>query len=137
MQTGCAGALPVSPGAHATRTAASSAGTVHTAGGTAHASLGFNACGAAKSARFRLPLPVKTPVWTPASEGVKVPPVDNAFPPHELAPPPEEPAWGPSADRRGNTLNCLRKKGSHSEANSHICRHLLDNIPEGAMHHHR
>jgi hypothetical protein len=41
---------------------------------------------------FRVPLPVKTPVWTPAREGVKALPVDNAFPPHELAPPPEEPA---------------------------------------------
>jgi hypothetical protein len=25
-------------------------------------------------------------------------------------------AWGPNADRRGNSLNCLRKKGSNSEA---------------------
>ena len=39
---------------------------------------------------FRVPLPVKIPVWTPASEGVKAPPVDDA-PPHELAPPPEDP----------------------------------------------
>jgi hypothetical protein len=40
----------------------------------------------------RIPLPMMTPVWTPASEGVKAPPVAVAFTPHELAPPPEEPA---------------------------------------------
>jgi hypothetical protein len=28
-------------------------------------------------------------------------------------------AWGPDADRRGNSLNCLRKEGSNSEADSH------------------
>ena len=64
---------------------------------------------------FRVPLPVKTPVWTPASEGVKAPRVDNAFPPHELAPPPEEPAgalapeWAvpPAAGGRGmRTRGC-------------------------------
>jgi hypothetical protein len=27
-------------------------------------------------------------------------------------------AWGPNADRRGNALNCLRKEGSNSEADS-------------------
>ena len=27
-------------------------------------------------------------------------------------------AWGPNADRRGNSLNCLRKEGSNSEADS-------------------
>jgi hypothetical protein len=28
-------------------------------------------------------------------------------------------AWGPTADPRGNSLNCLRKEGSNSETDSH------------------
>ena len=31
-------------------------------------------------------------------------------------------AWGPNADRRGNSLNCLRKCGSNSEADAHLSR---------------
>ena len=29
---------------------------------------------------------------------------------------------GPNADRRGNSLNCLRKEGSNSEADSQLAR---------------
>jgi CRP-like cAMP-binding protein len=31
-------------------------------------------------------------------------------------------AWGPNADRRTNSLNCPRKEGSTSEADSHLAR---------------
>ena len=72
---------------------------------------------------FRVPLPVKTPVWTPASEGVKAPPVDNA-PPHELAPPSEEPAgalapeWDPPP-RNAPPWMPLRL---HSQQTPHLAR---------------
>ena len=31
-------------------------------------------------------------------------------------------AWGPNADRHGNSLNCLRKEGSNSEADLQLGR---------------
>jgi hypothetical protein len=40
-------------------------------------------------------------------------------------------AWSPNADRRGNSLNCLRKEGSNSEADSHLALGMRESFAPG------